>query len=70
MFKKTNEKLCLEKTMFIWDKIFKTGPSKFFGRQSLKNLKGYGLLKHKSMVCFCFFLTCLIYIQSIFYIKK
>ena len=39
MFKKTNEKICLEKTMFIWDKIFKTGPSKFFGRQPLKNLK-------------------------------
>ena len=27
------------------DKVFKSGPSKIFGRQSLKNLKGYGLLK-------------------------
>ena len=29
----------------IWDKVFKNGPSKICGRQSLKNLKGYGLLK-------------------------
>ena len=29
----------------IWDKVFKNGPSKIFGRQPLKNLKGYGLLK-------------------------
>ena len=25
--------------------VFKSGPSKIFGRQPLKNLKGYGLLK-------------------------
>ena len=25
----------------IWDKVFKNGPSKVCGRQSLKNLKGY-----------------------------
>ena len=28
-----------------WDKVFKNGPSKIFGRQPLKNLKEYGLLK-------------------------
>ena len=27
----------------IWDKVFKNGPSKIYGRQPLKNLKGYGL---------------------------
>ena len=31
----------------IWDKVFKSGPSKICGRQCLKNLKGYGLLKIK-----------------------
>ena len=30
---------------YKWDKVFKNGPSKISGRQSLKNLKGYGLLK-------------------------
>ena len=29
---------------YIWDKVFKNGPSKFCGRQRLKNLHGYGLL--------------------------
>ena len=29
----------------IWDKVFKSGPSKICGRQTLKNLKEYGLLK-------------------------
>ena len=29
----------------ICDKVFKNGPSKICGRQPLKNLKGYGLLK-------------------------
>ena len=28
-----------------WGKVFKNGPSKICGRQPLKNLKGYGLLK-------------------------
>ena len=28
-----------------WDKVFRNGPSKVCGRQSLKTLKGYGLLK-------------------------
>ena len=30
---------------FIWNKVFKSGPSKICGRQPLENLKGYGLLK-------------------------
>ena len=29
----------------IWGKVFKSRLSKFCGRQPLKNLKGYGLLK-------------------------
>ena len=29
----------------MWDKVFKSGPSKICGRQSLKNLNGYGLVK-------------------------
>ena len=29
----------------IWNKVFKSGLSKFCGRQPLKNFKGYGLLK-------------------------
>ena len=29
----------------IWDKVFKSGLSKFCGRQHLKKFKGYGLLK-------------------------
>ena len=30
----------------MWDKVFKNGPSKICGRQPLKYLKWYGLLKH------------------------
>ena len=30
----------------MWDKVFKSGLRKFRGRQSLKNFKGYGLLKY------------------------
>ena len=30
--------------MFIWNKVFKNGPSNICGRQHLKNLKGFGLL--------------------------
>ena len=30
---------------YISDKIFKNGPSEICGKQHLKNLKGYGLLK-------------------------
>ena len=29
--------------IYIWDKVFKNGPSKNCGRQPFKNLKGYGL---------------------------
>ena len=29
----------------IWDKVFMSGPSKICGRQTLNNLKGYGLCK-------------------------
>ena len=29
----------------VWDKVFKNGPSKICGKQPLKNLKEYGLLK-------------------------
>ena len=31
---------------FIWDKVFKNGPSEICRRQPLNNLKGNGLLKH------------------------
>ena len=34
-----------EMISFIWDKVFKNGPSKICGRQPFKHLKGYGLLK-------------------------
>ena len=30
---------------YIWDKVFKSGPSKNCGRQPSKNLNGYGLLR-------------------------
>ena len=30
---------------YIREKVFKSGPSKNCGRQPLKNLKGYGLLR-------------------------
>ena len=36
--------LC-ESITYNWDKVFKNGSSKISGRQPLKNLKGYGLLK-------------------------
>ena len=29
----------------VWEKVFKNGPSKICGRQLLKDLKEYGLLK-------------------------
>ena len=34
-----------EKCAFLWDEVFKSGLSKFCGRQPLKYFKGYGLLK-------------------------
>ena len=33
----------------IWDNVFKNGPSKICGRQSLKNLKRSGLLKFRPL---------------------
>ena len=30
---------------FKWGKVFKNGPNKIYGRQPLKNLKRYNLLK-------------------------
>ena len=41
----------------IWDKVLKYRPSKICGRQPLKNLKGYGLLKRTNH--FKFFKGCL-----------
>ena len=35
----------LPSQLYKWDNVFKNGPSKICGRHSLKNLKGYGLLK-------------------------
>ena len=37
----------------IWDKVFKSGPSKICGRLPLKNWKGYGLLKQTIKVKTC-----------------
>ena len=34
--------------LYKWEKVFKNGPSKIFGRQSLKILKWYGLLRQSS----------------------
>ena len=35
----------------IWDSVFKSGLSKFCGRQPSKNFKGYSLLKGESVSC-------------------
>ena len=37
--------LIMRHASFIWSNVFKNGPSKICGRQHLKTLKGYGLLK-------------------------
>ena len=39
---------------YIWDKIFNNGLSKTYGRQPLKNLKGYGLFQahHTPLIFF------------------
>ena len=42
-------KISNTRTYNKWDKVFKSGWSKFCGRHSLKNLKGYGLLKQRSV---------------------
>ena len=47
----------VDKVNHKWDKVFKNVSSKICGRQPLKNLKGYSLLKQmsqmldKSLVC-------------------
>ena len=38
----------------IWDKVFKNGPSKICGRQSLKNLKGYAVCSNRQYPFKCF----------------
>ena len=41
-----SDKVFLANSLHItWDKVFKNGTSEICGRQSLKNLKWYGLLK-------------------------
>ena len=34
--------LVVNRLKYMWDKVFKNGPSKICGRQPLKNLKEYG----------------------------
>ena len=36
----------------VWEKVFKNGPSKICGRQLLKDLKEYGLLKQTTHAFF------------------
>ena len=39
--------------IIIWAKVFKNGPSEICVRQPLKDLRGYGLLKHNALTdCF------------------
>ena len=40
-----NANTALDILRIIWEKVFKNGPSKICGRQPIKTLKGYGLLK-------------------------
>ena len=37
--------VCYNLLHHIWDKVFKNGPNEICGRQPLKNLNCYGLLK-------------------------
>ena len=47
MFREKKRKLKLgDSWEDIWDKVFKNGPSQICGRQPLKYMKWYGLLKH------------------------
>ena len=43
--------------MILWDKVFNSGLNKFCGRQPLKKLKGYRILKQT--ISFKFFKGCL-----------
>ena len=36
----------------VWDKVFKNGPSNICGRQPLKNLKWYGLVRQNTLNTF------------------
>ena len=51
----------------IRDKVFRNGPSKICGRQTLKYLKGYDLLKHSWILCpiYSWCLFC-----KLFYLQK
>ena len=44
-FWETSQAVCLDFCYNKWDKVFESGISKFYGRQPLKNMKEYGLLK-------------------------
>ena len=39
--------MAMDNRAHVCDKIFMNGPTKVCGRQPLKHLKGYGLLKQK-----------------------
>ena len=40
---------CHKELHFTWNKVFKNGPSNICGRQPLKTLKGYGMLKQTAV---------------------
>ena len=42
----TEPKKTMVVELWLWDKVFKNGPSKMCGRQGFKNLKWYGLLTY------------------------
>ena len=49
----------------MWDKVFKNGPSKICGRQSLKNLNQFGVIKRLTSTNFTlpnleYFISCII----------
>ena len=46
--------MCTQNLSFIWVQVYKNGPSKVYGRQFLKKLKGYGLLKQTCFIPECF----------------
>ena len=65
MLKSTSLNFISIKRMHIWDQEFKNRQSKICGRQSLKNLKGYGLPKAYFLnFSFKFFKGCLPQILS------
>ena len=59
----------LYQSNYIWDKVFKNGPSKICGTQPLKNLKGYGLLNTLSHIyMYIYIYACLIHCPIYIYI--